>query len=68
MKEEVAKYVLVEDLAKVERIKKGIEKKKEMFGEGYCPCITKIAHSPDTICPCKEYRETGHCHCGMYKS
>lgn len=65
--EEVAKYILVDDQEKVERVKKGIERKKEKYGAGYCPCVTPLAHSEDTICPCKEYRETGHCRCGMYK-
>jgi len=64
---EVAKYILVDDPAVVERIRKAVEKKRERFGEGYCPCITPLAHSVDTICPCKEYRETGYCHCGLYK-
>lgn len=64
---EVAKYIYVDDAAQVERIKKGIEIKKQRFGKGYCPCVTPLAHNDDTVCPCKEYRETGHCHCGMYK-
>ena len=36
--------------------------------DGYCPCMRiKI---PDTKCMCKEFRElkeTGICHCGLYK-
>lgn len=64
---EIAKYILVEDEEKVERVRQGIERKKEKYGKGYCPCVTPLAHSEDTICPCKEYRETGHCRCGMYK-
>lgn len=64
---EVAKYILVEDEAHVERIKNGIKRKTEKFGAGYCPCVTTAAHCEDTICPCKEYRETGVCHCKMYK-
>lgn len=67
MAEEVAKYIYVDDLEHVERIKKGLERKKEKFGEGYCPCVAPMSHNEDTICPCKEYRETGHCHCRMYK-
>ena len=65
--EEVAKYVLNEDEEVVKRVKKGIERKREKYGEGYCPCVTPLAHNEDAICPCKEYRETGHCRCGMYK-
>jgi ferredoxin-thioredoxin reductase catalytic subunit len=64
---EVAKYVYVDDAEHVERIKKGIERKTEKYGAGYCPCVGPAAHNEDTICPCKEYRETGHCHCKMYK-
>lgn len=35
---------------------------------GHCPC--KIAVNDDTLCPCKEFREStelGLCHCGLYK-
>lgn len=64
---EVAKYVLVDDKQHVKRIRAGIAKKEEKFGKGYCPCVTPIAHSDDTVCPCLEYRTTGHCHCKMYK-
>lgn len=64
---EVAKYVLVEDEEKVKRVQNGIERKKEKYGEGYCPCVTPLAHSVDTICPCLEYRTTGKCRCGLYK-
>lgn len=64
---EVAKYVFADDPKVVERIKNGIKIKTDKFGAGYCPCVPPKQHSEDTICPCKEYRETGHCHCGMYK-
>lgn len=64
---EVAKYVYVDDLNHVERIKTGLERKKMKYGEAYCPCVAPSSHSEDTICPCKEYRETGICHCKMYK-
>lgn len=33
---------------------------------GFCPC--QIDHTPDTKCPCKEFREQrtiGECHCGL---
>lgn len=32
----------------------------------YCPC--RIDKTPDTKCPCKEFREqeSGECHCGLY--
>jgi ferredoxin-thioredoxin reductase catalytic subunit len=32
---------------------------------GYCPC--SIEKTDDTKCMCKEFRETGVCHCGLYK-
>lgn len=34
---------------------------------GYCPC--RIDRTPDTKCPCREFREqseAGLCHCGLY--
>ena len=67
MAEEVAKYILVDDEAAIARVRKGIEMKKKRFGAGYCPCLTPLAHSEDTICPCKEYRTTGYCRSGLYK-
>ena len=33
----------------------------------HCPC--KLEQTTDTICPCKEFRESkelGLCHCGLY--
>ena len=36
--------------------------------DGYCPCTR--TKTPDTKCMCKEFRElkeTGICHCGLYK-
>lgn len=35
---------------------------------GYCVCA--IDKTPDTKCPCREFREdivSGPCHCGLYK-
>ena len=32
--------------------------------DGYCPC--KITHIEDNKCMCKEFREQGICHCGLY--
>lgn len=34
------------------------------LNEGHCPCIHEI--SPDTICPCKDFREKKICHCSLY--
>lgn len=62
-----AKFILNPDSIHVDKIHKALEKKKEKFGERYCPCITKLAHREDTICPCKEYRTNGgKCHCELY--
>lgn len=45
----------------VEEIKVALKK-----NDGYCPC--KLEKTPDTKCPCKEFREStsGECHCGLY--
>lgn len=64
---DIAKYIYVDDKEHIEKIKRGLAKKEEKFGKPYCPCVTKLLHSEDTICPCKEYRNTGNCHCKMYK-
>lgn len=32
--------------------------------DGYCPC--RIEENEDTICPCKDMREEGHCCCKLY--
>ena len=60
-----AKYELTDDIEHAKRIRKGLERNKAKYGEKYCPC--RLEHTPDTICPCKEYRETGFCHCKLYK-
>ncbi len=38
-----------------------------MSNERYCPC--RLERTPDTLCPCKEFREQteiGECHCGRF--
>ena len=51
-----------------------MEKIKVMLGElvkengGYCPCM--LSKTPDTKCPCREFKEAEKgtvCHCGRYK-
>lgn len=32
--------------------------------DGYCPCA--LIKSEDTRCMCREFRENGICHCGLY--
>lgn len=39
-------------------------KKRIKDNSGYCPC--RLDKTPDTKCPCKEFRETGECICGLY--
>ena len=45
---EIAKYVLVEDEEKIKRVRQGIERKKEKYGKGYCPCVTP-SHTARTL-------------------
>ena len=36
--------------------------------DGYCPCA--VIHTPDTLCPCKDFREQNHpglCLCGRFE-
>ena len=39
-------------------------KKKIKDNDGYCPCI--LERSEDTKCPCKDFKDTKECHCGLY--
>lgn len=41
--------------------------KKVKANSGYCPC--RLERTPDTKCPCKEFRNKaneGECHCGAF--
>ena len=60
------KYILNPDHQIVEHVEAAKEKKKEIFGEEYCPCVLPKFYGPDTICPCKDYREKGICICRLY--
>lgn len=33
---------------------------------GQCPCVPKFAWTEDTKCPCKVFKETKECQCGLY--
>ncbi len=33
---------------------------------GQCPCVPQEQWTEDTICPCKDFREHGECHCTLY--
>lgn len=68
MSKDIAKYILSPDLDKVERIKSALVQKSLKYGKSYCPCVPPRSHNDDTVCPCKTYRETGVCHCGLYIS
>jgi len=57
-------YVVNPDHDHTEKIRKALEKNVEKYGEKYCPC--NVLRSEDTICPCKDYRESGNCHCKLY--
>lgn len=65
-KHEVANYTLSLDNEHVNRVNKALEIKLKKYGQKYCPCVSPLAHSRDTICPCLAYRMTGICHCGLY--
>lgn len=51
---------LTDDKKIIGLILTGLKKKN-----GYCPC--SLIKDKDHLCPCKEYRETGNCHCKLYK-
>ena len=50
-----------------------VEEARSTFAEsfiktqGQCPCVPKHARNIDTLCHCKEYRESGVCRCGLYR-
>lgn len=62
----MAKFKLNPDDKQVQLIKQGLFKKETKYGNAYCPCVTPSAHNEDTICPCKEYRESSICKCKLY--
>lgn len=40
---------------------------KQTYGLPYCPCIPPQRYNtPDNVCQCKEYKETGVCQCGVF--
>ncbi len=52
-------YILNPDKEHVELILEQIKKRN-----GHCPCA--IQENEDTLCQCKEFRETGNCQCLLY--
>ena len=52
------------DKKRVDHVIKGLYNKKVVHGEEYCPC--SALHNKNTICPCKDMRESKACRCGLY--
>jgi len=48
----------------VEIVTNGLDNNLAKFGVRYCPC--RIEQRPNSVCPCLEFRETKHCHCGLF--
>lgn len=42
---------------------KGLRKRIKQ-NNGYCPC--KLEKIPDNKCPCRDFRESSDCTCGLY--
>lgn len=56
---------------KQQAVLKALAKNEEKYGYKYCPCV-KVEGVPDAaratiVCPCKAYRETTICKCGLFK-
>lgn len=58
-------WALNDDGARVLKIIKGLQRNHELYGHAYCPC--KLDRTEENICPCKEYKSTSVCKCGLYK-
>lgn len=54
-------YLIVRNPDK-EQVKQIVKRIKE--NNGYCPC--RFERTPDTLCHCKDFRETGDCICGLF--
>ena len=61
---------ITEDTETKAKILKALEDNKIKHGERYCPCVNVMAmpttKRTDYICPCKPYRDTKKCICGLY--
>ena len=53
----MSKVRLNEDAETVALVKEGLKRTG-----GYCPC--KLLKTPDTKCPCRDFREGRGCDCG----
>lgn len=52
-------------------IAEGLEHNRTTHGLPLCPCkfypdIEEEKRTRDNVCPCKEFRETDHCHCNLF--
>jgi ferredoxin-thioredoxin reductase catalytic subunit len=63
---DIKKYALNEDGARILRITKALERNHKKFGAAYCPC--KVDKIPENICPCYDFTDTGICKCGLYQN
>ena len=54
------KIKLNPDAEKVAAVRKALKE-----NDGYCPCA--VVKNEDTKCICKDFRERGKCHCGLYE-
>ena len=61
------------DAKVVEALLDGLVRRKERFGDYYCPCRVVTGNEETdraNICPCKTHEEeiarTGKCHCGLF--
>ena len=57
----------------VEALLDGLVRRKEKFGDYYCPCRIVTGNEETdraNVCPCKTHEEeiarTGKCHCGLF--
>lgn len=70
MRNTIAEYINKDSIGvtmKLTEINKTIGESVKENG-GYCPCM--LSKTPDTKCPCKEFREAESgavCRCGRYK-
>ena len=47
-----------------ETIIHGLERNEKLNGAYYCPC--SVNKDVNTICPCKDMRESRTCHCKLF--
>lgn len=60
-KDQMKKVILNPDEKVVSAIKNRL-----LITNGQCPCVPEDLWTNDTKCPCKVFKETKECHCGLY--